>query len=101
MNWDREIIHEDDTMPILFPLIDSLNHFPITKITWQPSDTSLKIISGAGVFAGAEVYNNYGPKPNVDFTNPPPPPPPPLHTSIALTTTSTNGLWIHPPPKPL
>ncbi|RPB02547.1 SET domain-containing protein [Choiromyces venosus 120613-1] len=67
MNWDREILHEDDTMPVLFPLIDSLNHYPITKITWQPSDTSLSIISGAGVLAGAEVYNNYGPKPNEEL----------------------------------
>ncbi|KAG0638467.1 hypothetical protein HOY80DRAFT_967431 [Tuber brumale] len=67
MNWDRKIVHEDDTMPILFPLIDSLNHYPVTKITWQPSDTSLRIISGAGVSAGAEVYNNYGPKPNEEL----------------------------------
>ena len=97
MNWDQEIIHEDDTMPVLFPLIDSLNHFPITKITWQPSDTSLEIISGAEVSAGAEVYNNYGPKPNEECTHPPP-----LYTSTTLTTiTSANGLRIHSPRKPL
>ncbi|CUS15322.1 unnamed protein product [Tuber aestivum] len=67
MNWDQETIHEDDTMPVLFPLIDSLNHYPITKVTWQPSDTFLRIISGAGVSAGAEVYNNYGPKTNEEL----------------------------------
>ncbi|PWW74526.1 SET domain-containing protein [Tuber magnatum] len=67
MNWDQEIVHEDDTTPILFPLIDSLNHYPIAKVTWQPSNTSLRIISGAEVSAGAEVYNNYGPKPNEEL----------------------------------
>ncbi|CAZ83522.1 unnamed protein product [Tuber melanosporum] len=67
MDWDRIIVHEDDTMPILFPLIDSLNHYPATIITWQPSDTSLRIISGVGVSAGAEVYNNYGPKANEEL----------------------------------
>jgi hypothetical protein len=64
MNWEGQGPSEDDDAPALFPLIDSLNHYPITKITWQTGDSALSIVSGGELASGAEVYNNYGPKPN-------------------------------------
>ncbi|KAI8985973.1 hypothetical protein BDB01DRAFT_72760 [Pilobolus umbonatus] len=50
----------------LFPLVDSLNHKPHTKITWcrkgDINDGSLSFVSGEVYPPGKEIYNNYGPK---------------------------------------
>lgn len=55
---------EPDSLPALFPLIDSVNHQPLTKITWQPGDHTLSAVSGETISPGGEVCNNYGPKSN-------------------------------------
>ncbi|KAL0080008.1 hypothetical protein F4703DRAFT_1178738 [Phycomyces blakesleeanus] len=53
---------------VLFPLVDSLNHKPNTKITWVRSGDdqsgSLSFVSGQVFNAGEEMFNNYGPKSN-------------------------------------
>lgn len=61
---------EPDSLPALFPLIDSVNHQPLTKITWQPGDHTLSAVSGETICAGGEVCNNYGPKSNEECTSP-------------------------------
>lgn len=51
---------------VLFPLVDSLNHKPNTKITWTRNGDvetgSLSFVSGQVYGAGEEIFNNYGPK---------------------------------------
>ncbi|KAL7273848.1 hypothetical protein RUND412_003263 [Rhizina undulata] len=58
---------EEEDAPVLFPLIDSTNHYPRTKITWQPGATELSIISGEAIEGGGELLNNYGPKANEEL----------------------------------
>lgn len=68
MAWTDDLttaaMAEPDSLPALFPLMDAVNHQPLTKITWQPGGGVLSAVSGAAVSAGAEVCNNYGPKSN-------------------------------------
>ncbi|OAD72856.1 hypothetical protein PHYBLDRAFT_169118 [Phycomyces blakesleeanus NRRL 1555(-)] len=56
---------------VLFPLVDSLNHKPNTKITWVRSGDdqsgSLSFVSGQVFNAGEEMFNNYGPKSNEEL----------------------------------
>lgn len=61
------IIPEEDTFPILFPVVDILNHSPTAKVEWDfhpHQDFTLKILSYDQVQVGDEVYNNYAPKQN-------------------------------------
>lgn len=67
MRWDGnpEAIHSyEDDNPALFPVVDSLNHRPQAKITWQPGSNALSLVSVDRIEAGVEVFNNYGPKAN-------------------------------------
>ncbi|KAF7722202.1 hypothetical protein EC973_003556 [Apophysomyces ossiformis] len=56
---------------VLFPLVDSLNHKPNTKITWMRSGNyetgSLSFVAGQTFHAGEQMYNNYGPKSNEEL----------------------------------
>jgi hypothetical protein len=57
----REII------PILFPVIDILNHSVSAKVEWdfQPHQSfTLKCLEGGTFQAGQELFNNYAPKQN-------------------------------------
>ncbi|TGZ78704.1 SET domain-containing protein [Ascodesmis nigricans] len=56
-----------DSHPVLFPLVDSLNHRPLTPITWSPSTTCLSLFPNTPISASSELYNNYGPKPNAEL----------------------------------
>ncbi|KAJ4359788.1 uncharacterized protein N0V89_000344 [Didymosphaeria variabile] len=61
------IIPGQETFPILFPVVDILNHSPTAKVEWDfhPfEDFTLKILSHDEVRPGDEVYNNYAPKQN-------------------------------------
>ncbi|OAG12257.1 SET domain-containing protein [Paraphaeosphaeria sporulosa] len=61
------IIPDKDTFPILFPVVDILNHSPTAKVEWDfhPfQDFTLKILNHGDVRPGDEVYNNYAPKQN-------------------------------------
>lgn len=54
-------------MPILFPVVDILNHSVSAKVEWdfQPrASFSLKLLEGAAFKPGQELYNNYAPKQN-------------------------------------
>ncbi|KAH0612261.1 uncharacterized protein H6S33_010313 [Morchella sextelata] len=71
LDWTTESsmteIDDPDCLPALFPLIDSVNHQPLTKITWAPGDSALNVVSGDEIPAGGEVCNNYGPKSNEEL----------------------------------
>ncbi|KAL1594438.1 hypothetical protein SLS60_010198 [Paraconiothyrium brasiliense] len=61
------IIPHQETFPILFPVVDILNHSPTAKVEWDfhpLEDFTLKILSHGEVRPGDEVYNNYAPKQN-------------------------------------
>lgn len=55
----------ENSKPALFPLLDILNHKPRTKITWVMNERGVGFTNEEEVlYEGAEVFNNYGPKPN-------------------------------------
>ncbi|KAI8340519.1 hypothetical protein BC941DRAFT_222159 [Chlamydoabsidia padenii] len=60
--------YSNPSSEVLFPLVDSLNHRPNTKITWSRSGDaetgSLTFVAGQSFPAGEQVFNNYGPKSN-------------------------------------
>lgn len=61
------IIPDKETFPILFPVVDILNHSPTAKVEWDfhpLQDFSLKILDHEQVRPGDEIYNNYAPKQN-------------------------------------
>ncbi|KAF2449464.1 SET domain-containing protein [Karstenula rhodostoma CBS 690.94] len=61
------IIPDRETFPILFPVVDILNHSPTAKVEWDfhpLQDFTLKILGHEEVRPGDEVYNNYAPKQN-------------------------------------
>ncbi|KAF8542264.1 hypothetical protein BDD12DRAFT_729499 [Trichophaea hybrida] len=69
MRWDGNPdahSYEDDD-PALFPIVDSLNHRPRAKITWQPGSDALSLVSVDRIEAGDEIFNNYGPKANEEL----------------------------------
>ena len=56
-----------ETFPILFPVVDILNHSPTAKVEWDfhpLQDFTLKILSHEEMQPGDEIYNNYAPKQN-------------------------------------
>jgi hypothetical protein len=48
----------------LMPLADMLNHRPNTRVTWLCTPQGVDFVAPGGVPCGAEVHNNYGPRPN-------------------------------------
>ena len=54
----------EDGFAVLLPLLDLLNHRPLSKVEWQagPNEVGLRLLDS---FAGGEeVCNNYGPRDN-------------------------------------
>jgi hypothetical protein len=54
-------------VPVLFPVVDILNHSVSAKVEWdfQPHTSfSLKLLEGETFTPGQELYNNYAPKQN-------------------------------------
>lgn len=61
------ILPQHETVPILFPVVDILNHSVTAKVEWdfQPLKLfTLRCLDGAEVQAGQELFNNYAPKQN-------------------------------------
>ena len=58
------IISRDDPFPVLFPLVDILNHSPDTRIEWKTGPSTLSLVTLDEVCPGEPVLNNYGPKSN-------------------------------------
>ncbi|KAK9448323.1 uncharacterized protein V1518DRAFT_312045 [Limtongia smithiae] len=53
--------------PVLVPLVDSLNHRPLTPVYWGDLDNTFSIYAAQTIEAGHEVFNNYGPKGNEEL----------------------------------
>lgn len=61
------ILPGQETVPVLFPVIDILNHSPTARVEWdfQPHQSfALKCQAGETFTAGQELFNNYAPKQN-------------------------------------
>jgi hypothetical protein len=61
------ILPNQETVPILFPVVDLLNHSGSAKVEWdfQPrASFSLKLLEGDTFQPGQELFNNYAPKQN-------------------------------------
>ncbi|KAF2849847.1 SET domain-containing protein [Plenodomus tracheiphilus IPT5] len=61
------ILPEHETVPLLFPVVDILNHAVSARVEWdfQPHQSfALKCLDGGNIAAGQELFNNYAPKQN-------------------------------------
>lgn len=61
------ILPNHETVPILFPVVDILNHSVTAKAEWDftPNKSfTLKLLDGQKFSAGEELFNNYAPKQN-------------------------------------
>ncbi|KAK9236249.1 hypothetical protein V1525DRAFT_407467 [Lipomyces kononenkoae] len=58
---------DEDSYPVLIPLVDSLNHKPLEPINWTVTPDEFSISSGKDIGAGDEIFNNYGPKGNEEL----------------------------------
>ncbi|KAJ4371493.1 hypothetical protein N0V83_004711 [Neocucurbitaria cava] len=61
------ILPNRETIPLLFPVVDILNHSVSAKVEWdfQPHQSfSLKCLEGETFAPGQELFNNYAPKQN-------------------------------------
>ncbi|KAF1845379.1 SET domain-containing protein [Cucurbitaria berberidis CBS 394.84] len=61
------ILPNRETIPLLFPVVDILNHSVSAKVEWdfQPHQSfALKCLEGETFEAGQELFNNYAPKQN-------------------------------------
>ena len=61
------ILPEIETIPILFPVVDILNHSVTAKVEWdfQPHQSfTLRCLDSSSFAANEELFNNYAPKQN-------------------------------------
>src|SRR5690242_9168492 len=61
------ILPEIETIPILFPVVDILNHSVTTKVEWdfQPHQSfTLRCLESSTFTENEELFNNYAPKQN-------------------------------------
>ncbi|KAK9366824.1 hypothetical protein V1509DRAFT_628632 [Lipomyces kononenkoae] len=58
---------DENSYPVLIPLVDSLNHKPLEPINWNVTTDEFTISSGKSIETGDEVFNNYGPKGNEEL----------------------------------
>ncbi|KAF1911196.1 hypothetical protein BDU57DRAFT_552410 [Ampelomyces quisqualis] len=61
------ILPGHETVPILFPVLDILNHSATAKVEWDfnpRASFSLKLLDGDTFAPGQELFNNYAPKQN-------------------------------------
>ena len=61
------ILPEAETIPILFPVVDILNHSVTAKVEWdfKPQQSfTLRCLESSSFSAGEEIFNNYAPKQN-------------------------------------
>lgn len=66
------LVSSPDTQPVLFPGVDALNHARGQPVSWvvsspTSSTPSISLLLHNPTPAGAELCNNYGPKPNSEL----------------------------------
>ncbi|KAF1813675.1 SET domain-containing protein [Eremomyces bilateralis CBS 781.70] len=59
------IRNEPDPLPLLFPMVDLLNHHPTARVDWHFDATgAMTIAAESPPKPGDQVYNHFGPFPN-------------------------------------
>lgn len=58
---------ERQSFPVLFPVMDSMNHSPESKVDWNFAADRFTLDTCEVTYAGQQVYNNYGPKSNTEL----------------------------------
>ncbi|KAJ1761056.1 hypothetical protein LPJ58_001396 [Coemansia sp. RSA 1591] len=57
----------DGETSVLLPLLDMMNHRPLTRVSWITNDATIGFQAGAVIEAQSEVVNNYGAKSNEEL----------------------------------
>jgi len=80
--------------PVLFPTVDTLNHDPSTPIEWSFDPGRFTLRTLVSNRAGAQIYNNYGPKANGELL---------MGYGFCLSTNAHDGVLetLKPPPEAL
>ncbi|KAJ2661709.1 hypothetical protein IWW48_002255 [Coemansia sp. RSA 1200] len=52
---------------VLLPMLDMFNHMPMRKVTWELTGDGVQFVTNEKLRAGAQVFNNYGPKSNEEL----------------------------------
>lgn len=55
---------KDKQFSVLLPLVDLLNHRPLSKVEWQAGKDTVGLAVLEDIGPGQDVDNNYGPKNN-------------------------------------
>jgi len=73
------LLQSPDSYPVLIPGVDSLNHARAQPVSWVVSNTpsaapsttelqgTISLVARTAVDGGAEIFNNYGAKPNSEL----------------------------------
>lgn len=66
------LLEKPGSYAVLIPGLDSMNHAPGHPVTWavakrESKGLSIGLVSEVETFAGDEIVNNYGPKPNASL----------------------------------
>ena len=69
-SFPGRLIPDAGDHPVVFPLLDALNHRPRARITWVPGADALSFATVDATPAGVEIFNNYGAKGNEERTPP-------------------------------
>lgn len=57
-------LYQTKNSSVLLPVFDLANHRPDARVTWEWNPSDCRLIIDKLLEAGAQVYNNYGPKSN-------------------------------------
>lgn len=64
---NAEVLRQLKGCITLLPLLDMLNHYPRTPITWRVTPRSFDFVVENSFTEGSELFNNYGPKSNTEL----------------------------------
>lgn len=57
-------LYQGKNSSVLVPVFDLANHHPDVRVTWEWNLLDCRLVIDERLEAGAQVYNNYGPKSN-------------------------------------
>ncbi|KAH9071581.1 SET domain-containing protein [Lactarius deliciosus] len=75
LSTSPSLFQNPDSYPVLIPGVDSLNHARAQPVSWVVSHTpsaaesqgTISLVARTAVDGGAEIFNNYGAKPNSEL----------------------------------
>ncbi|KAH9002447.1 hypothetical protein EDB86DRAFT_3125909 [Lactarius hatsudake] len=64
LSTSPSLLQSPDSYPVLIPGVDSLNHARAQPVSWVGT---ISLVARTAVDGGAEIFNNYGAKPNSEL----------------------------------